>query len=151
MGQVSKYLRKTSEGYAHWCPGCKEMHKLPDSWSFNGNVDCPTFSPSFKHEGLKTVRDENGIWTGEWVLDAQGNGIPEVCHYILTDGVLNFCSDSDHELKGKSVPLPELPKYHQDSETSYIENGCDHEMAPEPGCANCDLWVKLHNKGDSNG
>lgn len=113
MGQVSKFLRKTSQGHAHWCPACKEMHTLFDTWHFNGNVDKPTYSPSFKHEGLKTIRDANGVWTGGWEMK-DGKPVPEICHYILTDGILNFCADCTHELAGKSVPLPELPEYYRD-------------------------------------
>lgn len=119
MGQVSKYLRKTVQGHSHWCPGCSEMHILFDSWHFNGNVDKPTYTPSFKHTGLKR-NIVDGAWVGEgkdaWLYDAAGNPIPKVCHYILTDGVLHFCADSTHTLAGKSVPLPELPLAYQDTE-----------------------------------
>lgn len=114
MGQVSKYLRKNENGYTHWCPACKEMHPLPDGWNFNGDVNKPTFTPSFKHDGVKTVRDELGRWTGDWVLDDQGKPVKEICHYILTDGILNFCSDCTHEFRGISIPLSELPEYYRD-------------------------------------
>jgi len=114
MGQASPYLRRNQDGYAHWCPACKQMHRLPDSWDFNGDVNRPTFTPSFKHSGMATVRDANGAWTGEWVRDANGNTVSEICHYILTDGILNFCTDCTHDFKGKNVPLPELPEYYRD-------------------------------------
>ena len=109
MSVVSKVLRRHTLGFAHWCPGCKEMHTLPDSWTFNGNVDKPTFTPSFRHSGMKRVL-EYGRWTGHWYRDADGNPIPHVCHYILTAGQLEFCSDSTHDLAGQTVPLPELPE-----------------------------------------
>lgn len=85
------------------------MHVLPDGWSFNGDLEAPTFMPSFKHVGWKLKTGPNGRWTGEWETDAQGNAIPTVCHYILTAGILNFCNDSTHPLACKSVPLPALP------------------------------------------
>ena len=44
MSQVSPYLRKVEDGYAHWCPACKEMHRLPNGWNFNGDVNKPTFT-----------------------------------------------------------------------------------------------------------
>lgn len=88
MNQVSSKLRRAPGRYFHWCPGCEHMHPLPDQgWTFNGDLERPTFSPSFKQH-------------------LRGNA---VCHYILTDGVLNFCNDSHHALAGKSVPLPVLP------------------------------------------
>ncbi len=108
MNQVTNSLRRYAGGFAHWCPGCEEMHKLPDSWRFDGNLESPTFTPSFKHDGIQRVF-VNGNWTGEWKRDAVGNTIPYMCHYVLTSGVLNFCADSTHALAGKSVPLPQLP------------------------------------------
>ena len=96
MGQVSSRLRRATGGYLHWCPGCEEMHILPDGWAFDGNLENPTFAPSFKHSGRRR--------------DASGNTIPFVCHYILTAGVLNFCVDSNHALAGEAIPLPKLPE-----------------------------------------
>ena|SRR5208337_1567824 len=109
MGQVNSKLRRQQDGYAHWCPACKETHPLPDSWKFDGNLESPTFAPSFRHRGLQTVKVD-GKWTGEWVRDDAGNPIPFVCHYNLVAGMLQFCPDSTHELAGKSVPLPDLPE-----------------------------------------
>lgn len=114
MGQVSAYLRRATGAYMHWCPGCKELHQLPDRWSFNGDVNKPTFSPSFKHTLHR--------WDGFPDLDIEqvkrighAPGLREVvCHYILTDGILNFCGDCWHDLNGKSVPLPVLPDDHAD-------------------------------------
>lgn len=114
MNQVSPVLRRYEGGYAHWCPGCGEMHRLPDSWRFDGNLRQPTFTPSLKHTGVKPVLDAAGRWTGEWERDSAGNPVPFVCHYVLTAGVLNFCGDCTHELAGKSVPLPPLPSEHWD-------------------------------------
>jgi len=108
MSQVSGTLRRGVGVYLHWCPGCEEMHQLPDSWAFDGNLENPTFTPSFKHSGVQTVKS-GGKWTGEFVRDANGSTVPFVCHYVLTAGVLNFCADSTHGLAGKSVPLPKLP------------------------------------------
>lgn len=56
-------------------------------WTFDGNTESPTFTPSFR------------------ISDRAGS----VCHFVLTKGVLNFCSDSTHGMAGKSVPLPKLP------------------------------------------
>jgi len=109
MGQVNKILRRIQGGYAHYCPGCEEMHRLPDGWSFDGNLNSPSFTPSFRHEGVQRVI-VSGLWTGEWKRDANGNTIPYICHYVLTAGVLNFCGDCTHALVGKSVPIPDLPE-----------------------------------------
>lgn len=116
--QVSPYLRRATDAYIHWCPACLEMHRLPDSWTFNGDLNKPTFTPSFMHTGLKLNKDANGVWIGEgrdaWLYDQAGNPIPDICHYILTNGVLNFCADCTHPLAGQNVPLPLLPDALQD-------------------------------------
>jgi hypothetical protein len=84
------------------------MHQLPDSWTFDSNLESPTFTPSFKHSGLQMIY-ANGKWTGEWKRDSAGNTIPFICHYVLTAGILNFCGDCTHTSAGKAVPLPMLP------------------------------------------
>lgn len=89
------------------------MHALPDKWKFNGNLESPTFTPSFKHSGMWQVRVA-GKWTGAWVRDGAGKPVPFVCHYVLTDGVLSFCDDCSHALRDKSVPLPVLPEEFRD-------------------------------------
>jgi hypothetical protein len=90
---------------AHWCPACEELHPfavaVPNrskaKWSFDGNVERPTFSPSMN------------IRTGPFP-----DGHMEICHYFLTRGELRFRPDSTHGLKGQTVPLPDLP-------TRYLE------------------------------
>lgn len=77
----------------HWCPACEEMHLLPDSWKFDGNLEKPTFAPSFRHTG---------------------NPLPWVCHYHLTEGQLIYCPDCTHQMANKVVPLPVLPEHLRD-------------------------------------
>lgn len=113
MGQISRALRRAERGHAHWCPGCEEMHVIPDSWSFDGNIACPTFSPSVKITGKQSVVVD-GEWTGEWVRDGAGNAIDACCHYFLRAGRLEFCTDSTHKLAGQTVPLPDLPVFLRD-------------------------------------
>jgi hypothetical protein len=104
VGQVSKYLRSVQNGHAHWCPGCNEMHVIPNMWEFNGDVEKPTFSPSVK------ITFPKGYYKNDVFSDKV-----DICHYFLTNGVLNFCGDSTHELAGKSVSLPELPEELEDA------------------------------------
>lgn len=104
MGQLSSTLRGSLEEPVHWCPGCKEVHVLPwkrGGWIFDGDLEQPTFSPSFRHR-----------WFAEGDAGAR---VEKICHYILTGGILNFCSDCTHALADKSVPLPRLPPELRDS------------------------------------
>jgi hypothetical protein len=98
--QVSPILRKTVTGHAHWCPACEQVHILPDSWKFNGDVDKPTFSPSFKHTLVARA-------------PLHGPDNFRICHYILTDGKIQFCPDSWHK-RSDIVSMPLLPSPHED-------------------------------------
>lgn len=86
-------------GYSHWCAGCRCVHTFHvvgpgPVWTFNGNMERPTFTPSMRS-----------------FLPAH-DGKPEqtLCHYFLTDGEINYLTDSsDHELRGKH-PLQPIPE-----------------------------------------
>jgi len=91
MAKISSVLRKCEGGYLHWCDGCDSYHiinvETPNAhtgakWTFDGNVESPTFSPSINIVG--------------------------VCHYFIRQGMIQYCSDSKHSLAGTTVPLPKL-------------------------------------------
>ena len=84
-----------------FCPGCVEPHRIPThpepgraSWTFDGNYDLPTLSPSL----LRTNRDAEGMPV-------------EVCHSFITDGRIQFLADCTHSLAGQTVDLPECRPY----------------------------------------
>ena len=100
--------------FMFWCPGCKEHHGvwtkkrniLGATWSFNGDMEKPTFDPSLLIRGKRPlIGDEyRRIMAGER-LD-----IPDlVCHSFIRDGQIQFLSDCTHELAGKTVPMEEEP------------------------------------------
>ena len=81
----------------HWLPnGMSESEGVANKphWTFNGNMDSPTFSPSI----LSSYE--------QWV------GTPKerkhVCHSFVTDGKIQFLSDCTHSLAGQTVELPDL-------------------------------------------
>lgn len=127
MGQASSKMRRTTDGFTWWCPACKEIHWLPKSWTFNGNVDRPTFRPSFKHTGGLTVIDEHGEWRGLWwMIDKDGNRVqrkvkqpgdtmvPWCCHYVITAGIVRYQGDCTHKMRDKIVLMPDLPEWLRD-------------------------------------
>jgi Family of unknown function (DUF6527) len=98
MAALSSKLRGFgADGYrgiAHWCPGCKEVHVITIAsssprpvWTFDGNVEAPTTTPSVR------LSDEKGTR----------------CHYFLKAGRIEFCDDCRHTLSGKTVDLPAWP------------------------------------------
>lgn len=110
MSQVSPIFRRTTWCLIHWCPACEELHALPypgKGWTFNDDLNKPTFSPSFKHGGKRTV-NVNGKWTGEWVRDEQGKPVDGTCHYVISNGMIHFCQDSWHK-RTDSVAMPLFP------------------------------------------
>lgn len=78
------------------CPGCRHYHeiytKMPMSngarWSFNGDFEKPTFSPSLL------------IRTGHYACG--------ICHSFIRDGRIQFLDDCTHPLKGQTVDLPDI-------------------------------------------
>lgn len=134
---LSTFLRDGGNGYLmHWCPGCKSLHLFkvgigePPVWTFNGNVEKPSFSPS--------------------MLINQGVS-GHTCHYYLTDGVLQFCGDCDaHGLANQRVPLPQLPHWLLEDTGSEAE--CDDEHFYETLGAEdkrtLDRYIQAHWRDD---
>jgi hypothetical protein len=89
--------------YVFNCPGCKFNHPVHVAydpkeqtdnpkrthfpcWTFNGDLNRPTFTPSLL---------VNPSWP------------QQRCHSFITDGKIQFLDDCWHDLKGKTVELPE--------------------------------------------
>ncbi len=86
--------------WEHWCPACEATHIITDSWTFDGDVDKPTFSPSVKVT-------YNGPDAGQKREDAE-RAPYACCHYFIKAGIIDYCGDSTHPLAGKKVPLPPI-------------------------------------------
>jgi hypothetical protein len=75
------------------CPGCGHLHSLDlNRWTWNGSEEEPTFTPSLLVSWDKTVQ---GV-------------IEPVCHSFITNGKIQFLSDSKHHLSGQTVDLPDF-------------------------------------------
>ena len=84
--------RKVSDGYLYlfFCPACQVAHTFhvgKDLWTFDGNWEAPTFSPSLN-------------------LLPQGGR----CHLFLKDGIIDFLGDCHHHLNNQKVPLVDFPE-----------------------------------------
>lgn len=82
-----------------WCPGCRHCHSYlteatdRPNWTFNGDLDRPTFSPSLR---VYTTHPETRVET-------------TLCHLHVTDGELRYCGDCVHDHNGKVVPMCDIP------------------------------------------
>lgn len=84
----------TEVSFVFDCPACGIGHSFRvegegPKWSFNGDVDKPTFSPSLLVK-----------WGKSGKMD-------QVCHSFVRDGQMQFLSDCTHEMAGKTITLPE--------------------------------------------
>jgi hypothetical protein len=96
--------------FMFWCPGCKCGHGVWTTarngnnclWSFNGNLDKPTFSPSLLIRGTCDITDEEHkrIMAGETITPRTF-----VCHSFVHNGTIQFLTDCTHALAGKTVPM----------------------------------------------
>lgn len=99
MKVIPRYKDNEIIGYRFHCPGCECSHifytKGNVIWSFNGDLNNPTFSPS--------------------LLNTYEPG--KVCHLFVSAGKIQFLNDSFHNLKGQTIDMIEEPE-----EREYIEN-----------------------------
>lgn len=79
-------LTKDASRIGFWCPGCKELHVINDTWVFSGTGEKPTVKPSVRVSSSDKTK----------------------CHLFLTDGQIQFLSDCLHELAGKTVPMQKI-------------------------------------------
>jgi hypothetical protein len=104
-----------------WCPGCKEMHVVsPSIWTFDGNYDAPTFSPSVLiTTGHYCPGQQPGApcwctYETKHKAGVAGFEMPAPvactrCHSFVVAGQIRFLGDSTHALAGQTVPLAAMP------------------------------------------
>jgi hypothetical protein len=113
MARLSNKLRSVDlgdhTGVAFWCPGCVERHVIsvtgPHAWSWDQNVDAPTFVPSIHVSGIQRLTE------AEYAKVMAGVTVekrPLVCHSFIRGGRIEFLSDCTHGLAGQTIPLPDL-------------------------------------------
>lgn len=85
--------------YFFWCPGCDCCHqfsvgrKQSPNWSFDGNMDRPTFSPSLLMFATLTETGQRKTY----------------CHLFLKEGRIQYLDDCPHKLKGQTIDMVEIP------------------------------------------
>lgn len=91
MGKKLCRMENTDGSHHAWlfyCPGCRAPHQCDDRWAFNGDEEKPTF-------------------TGSVLVQRDGVNVVKCCHSYVTDGKIEFLSDSTHRLSGVTVDLPD--------------------------------------------
>jgi hypothetical protein len=87
-------------GYFFDCPGCQGGHFVTikpfraangASWTFDGDLEWPTFNPSV----LSRVEPTDG-------------GKAMICHLFVRAGVIEFLPDCTHPLAGQKVRMVDV-------------------------------------------
>lgn len=110
---MARASRGNDERVLFWCPGCDEAHAIhtrANGWTWNGDLERPTFSPSVLLQATyyePRITPEN---VEQWHREPWEQQ-PElvVCHSFVVDGEIQFLGDCTHQLAGQTVPLPEWP------------------------------------------
>lgn len=77
------------KGWIFYCPGCKEYHGFNSAWTFDGDLEAPTVSPSL----LTTMPGANEYR----------------CHAFIKNGKIEYLPDCSHDLKGQTVDMIDIP------------------------------------------
>lgn len=98
LHRVERLPGTNSPDLVFFCPGCQCGHGVwttvsnahsGATWSWNGSMDKPTFSPSL-------------------LIQHHHDGKDHRCHTIVTDGKIHFCADCSHGLAGQVVDMVEF-------------------------------------------
>ena len=89
-GNWGRHEPKIIDSWVWFCPGCGFNHSfwMDGRWTFDGNIESPTFSPSL------LLKKEDG-WAHQ-------------CHTFVRGGVIEFLGDCSHELVGTSVAMKDI-------------------------------------------
>jgi len=84
--------QKGAERFGFFCPGCGFAHWFQTKgegscWTWNEDFEKPTVKPSI-------------------LMDMRGED-PKRCHSFVTDGKIRFLGDCSHNLKGRTVEIPD--------------------------------------------
>jgi hypothetical protein len=92
--KVGKVIHGSEVRWMFNCPGCYCAHgPVEGRWTFNHDLEKPTFSPSILVRWTKTKMSAEPV--------------DMVCHSFVREGRIQFLSDCTHALAGQTVDLPD--------------------------------------------
>lgn len=100
-----------------WCAGCETHHAIdPTRWTWNGDSEKPTFSPSIlvtgyvmSERGYQQLAEHLSLPVEKRPPHDRFDGNDSVCHSFVKDGMIEYLTDCTHALSGQTLPLEELP------------------------------------------
>ena len=118
MAKVKRCTDSYGVCYRFTCPGCGDAHVVRVEgegrtiWSFNGDADRPTFSPSLLVQCGHFAPGHTGTdcWCNYEARFGEDPGFRCYrCHSFIRDGRIEFLSDCTHPLAGQTVDLADIP------------------------------------------
>ena len=115
-------------GYSFWCLGCGHAHLMRTvphgsqaCWSFNGNVERPTFGPSLLVTWNEPANSGKALDDEIAALPAGGRVqmVAKRCHSFIRDGNIQFLADCTHKLAGQTTPIPPWPPEHMEFQDNH--------------------------------
>lgn len=123
MGQLSSILRDATDNtLMFWCPGCNEPHAIQHGqgagprWGWNNDALRPTFTPSVLVRSIRNDLTEEEYRQYDEAYAKAGREVlndprfASCCHSFVTNGRIQFLTDSTHHLAGQTVDLPPWPR-----------------------------------------
>lgn len=110
MDITPKKVRRTEDGsLLWWCVACGHAHGGPPSrWSFNGDEEHPTFTPSFLVRSGHYIPGHTGdcwcTWNATHPEDPSGFAC-RVCHTVIRNGQIQYLGDCTHAYAGKTIDM----------------------------------------------
>jgi hypothetical protein len=111
---------KTDDGkLIYYCEGCECLHYVNDRWTFNGDYEKPTFTPSILVRGTKFTEkgeEDYEAWhdAGSPKREEPFDHFQTICHFFVTEGKIQYLSDCTHKLAGQTVDLLDKDDWYKD-------------------------------------
>ena len=109
-----KLHRMDDDHLVFFCPGCECGHMVKVTgdhpvWAWNGSEESPTLSPSILLRSGHFAPGHTGRCWCDYNKDNPDNKGFEcyVCHSFVTNGRIQFLSDSTHKLSSQTVEIPD--------------------------------------------
>lgn len=94
--------------YVFFCNGCENYHYFDKRWTFNGDMDNPTFSPSLLIRSGHYMPEHKGSCWCTYNAENKDDLAPfscSVCHSFVRNGHIEYLNDCTHHLAGKTIQL----------------------------------------------
>jgi hypothetical protein len=107
-------LNEYPQHIGFYCPACKTLHVFDERWTFDGDYDQPTFTPSLRTSSGHYVAGSQRRPDGKCGIceSAKERGVQSICgmcHLNVTKGRVTFHADCTHDMAGQTAAMVAKP------------------------------------------